>query len=92
VSVGHVARLLEESGIATVVVGIAAFEERMAAMHLPRLLTTPQLMGRPLGAPGDVDRQRAILRAALDRLETAERSGTVVRMPAADSLVGNRPG
>ncbi|MCP4688041.1 MAG: hypothetical protein GY859_08330, partial [Desulfobacterales bacterium] len=52
-SVGHVARLLEESGIATVIVAVQAFETRMRMMALPRTVLTPHLIGRPFGAPGD---------------------------------------
>ena len=37
-------------------------------------------MGRPLGAPGDLDRQRSIIMAALKLLEKAERMGTIIEM------------
>ena len=79
-SVGHVARLLEEAGVATVVVGVRAFQTRMEAMTLPRILITPYLLGRPVGAPGDVAGQRATLLAALDLLESADKGGTIVEL------------
>ena len=70
-SVGHVARLLEAAGIATVIIAVAAFQERLAAMMLPRVVLTPYLMGRPLGMPGNRAQQQASLAAALTLLENA---------------------
>lgn len=78
-SVGHVARLLEESGIATVIVAALAFESRMKMMALPRVLLTPHIVGRPFGPPGDGERQRAVVTAALELLENATRGGTVLK-------------
>jgi hypothetical protein len=78
VSVGHLARLLEDAGVSTVIVAAAAFRPRMDIMNLPRLLLTPHLMGRPLGLAGDAAQQRAVLLAAFDLLETAKAGGTVV--------------
>lgn len=80
-SVGHVARLLEEAGIPTVIVAVKAFAFRMAKMMLPRLVTTRHPMGRPLGAPGDALRQRDCILAALKLLEDAKQAGTVYEMP-----------
>ncbi len=77
-SVGHVARLLEESGIPTVIIAAAPFRDRLEAMSLPRVLVTPTLLGRPVGLPNDVDGQRAVLLAALDLLANAEGNGTIV--------------
>lgn len=79
-SVGHVARILEENGIATVIIGIRAFQDTLEAMTVPRLLATPHMMGRTLGPPGDVEGQRVIIRDALELLEKAERAGTIVQM------------
>jgi hypothetical protein len=75
--VGHIARLLEEGGIPTVVIASAVFEERMNAMQLPRLVLTHQMMGRTLGAPGDKDTQRAAIRMALELLMSAKTGGQV---------------
>jgi len=83
VSVGHVARLLEEGGIATVTIGIRAFRPRLEAMTLPRALITPHLMGRTLGAPGGRARQREAVVAALELLEAAEQPETFVKLPRA---------
>ncbi|MCP4690497.1 MAG: hypothetical protein GY859_20750 [Desulfobacterales bacterium] len=78
-SVGHVARLLEESGIATVIVAVQAFENRMRMMALPRTVLTPHLIGRPFGAPGDVYKQRAVVTAGLELLENATHGGAVLK-------------
>ncbi len=76
-SVGHVARALEEIEIATVVVAVKSFERRMRMMSLPRVLLTPELLGRPFGTPFDEKRQTHILKTALDLLENADQNGTV---------------
>jgi len=57
-----------------------AFRPRMEIMQLPRLLLTPHLIGRPLGLAGDVERQREVLLAAFELLETASKGGTVVEL------------
>ncbi len=80
-SVGHVARLLEEAGISTVIIAVKAFAFRMEKMMLPRLVTTLHPLGRPIGAPGDTIRQRDCLLAALKLLEDAKQGGTVYEMP-----------
>ena len=66
--------------MATVVIGVAAFRARLAAMSLPRLLVTPQLMGRPVGAPNDKTRQREILLAAFTLLTDAQQGKAVVAL------------
>jgi len=81
VSVGHVARVFEAAGIPTVVIAIATFAERIKPMQIPRLLLTPFLMGRPLGAPHDKERQLDVLRRGLDLLETAVSTPTVAHYP-----------
>ena len=80
VSVGHVARLMEASGIPTVVVAVAAFEQPLKKMSLPRVLLTPYLLGRPVGPVGDISTQRHVIRAALNLLESAQRP-TMVHHP-----------
>jgi hypothetical protein len=66
--------------MATVMVGIQAFRQRMEAMTLPRILVTPHIMGRPLGMPGDKERQRLTITTALGLLGEAERVGTVANL------------
>lgn len=81
-SVGHVARALEASGIPTVTLMVGAFRHLAETMSLPRVLVTPHPMGRPLGAPGDVQRQRDVIEDALSLLETATAGGTVIERDA----------
>jgi hypothetical protein len=80
VSVGHLVRLLEEAGIATVIVAVRAFQPRLQAMAVPRLVTTPFLMGRPLGLPGDYQGQRRVIDVALHLLATARHNGSIVEV------------
>ncbi len=77
-SVGHVARALEEAGISTVVIAVKSFETRMKIMSLPRTLLTPNLLGRPMGRPQDDEEQANILKAAFKLLESATKNGTVL--------------
>lgn len=79
-SVGHVARGLEEAGIPTVTVMVRAFRHVAEAMKLPRTVLTRNPMGRTLGAPGDTERQREVLEAAFSLLETASRPAAIVQM------------
>jgi len=79
VSVGHIARTLEDAGIITIAIYIAAFSHVAQEMKLPRVLVTRHPMGRPLGAPGDAERQLSVLRAAF-MLHAASRR-TVTEYP-----------
>lgn len=69
---GHIARALEASGIATVIVAVEAFQQRLERMSVPRLLSTPYIMGRPLGHPDDIKTHRENLYRALMLLEHNE--------------------
>lgn len=77
VSVGHVAREIEQAGIATVSVYVRSFRHVAEQMGVPRTVVTRNPMGRPLGAPGDVERQKAVVDAALDLLESAQSGGAL---------------
>ncbi len=81
-SVGHVARAIEEAGIPTVIAMAKAFRPRLEAMRAPRVLVTRHIMGRPLGAPHDEERQREVLRDALTLLAEAKQNGSVVEREA----------
>ncbi|MDK1019660.1 MAG: hypothetical protein QGD89_09695 [Actinomycetota bacterium] len=80
-SVGHVARALEESGIPTVTVMVKAFEHRAREMTLPRTVIVRHPMGRPLGAAFDRVRQSEVVLASFQLIETASESGTIVELP-----------
>jgi hypothetical protein len=64
---------MEAAGIPTVVVAVAAFEQPLKKMALPRVLLTPFLLGRPVGPVGDARIQRGVMQAALNLLDTADR-------------------
>jgi len=83
VSVGHVARAIEESGIPTVTVMVKAFEHRALELKIPRTIIVKHPMGRPLGAAGDSARQRDVVEAALGLLETASMNATITELPEA---------
>lgn len=72
---------MEAGGIPTIVVGVKAFRDRLAAMRLPRTVLTPYPMGRTLGAPGDRETQRKVILAALDLLESTADPGVIVELP-----------
>ena len=59
---------------------IVLFAGRMLPMSIPRLVLTPQPLGRPLGAPGDADRQRNVLTEARTFLETATEGGSILNL------------
>ena len=77
-SVGHIARLLEENQIPTIITASKAFEKQLRAMHLPRVLLTSNMVGRPLGKPFDRTTQKDIVLKGLDLLSKAQKSGTMV--------------
>ena len=64
------AHYLERKGIATVVVALV--HEHAEAIANPRSLSVPFELGRPLGAPGNPDFQRRVLRAAFALLDRPE--------------------
>jgi hypothetical protein len=68
---------MEASGIPTVVVAVAAFEQPLKKMALPRVLLTPFLLGRPVGPVNDIRTQNGVLRAAMDLLESKVRPAMV---------------
>lgn len=80
-SVGHAARVFEQAGLPTVTVMVRVFRPRAETMRLPRTLVTRHIMGRPLGAPHDTERQMAVLRAALNLLEGATSGGVIEELP-----------
>ncbi len=76
-SVGHVARALEAAGIPTVSVMVRSFRHHAERMKVPRTLITRHIMGRTMGAPGDTERQREVVEAALTFLEEATEPGVI---------------
>jgi hypothetical protein len=83
VSVGHVARAIEESGIPTVTIVTKAFAHRAHEMKIPRTLVVKHLLGRSMGAAHDTERQTAVLDAALALFESATANTTIEEFPHA---------
>jgi hypothetical protein len=81
VSVGHISRALEAVGIATTTIMVEAFRHRAVEMVIPRTLITRFPMGRPLGAPNDVERQLDVLRSGFNLFQSATEAGTVIDYP-----------
>ena len=77
-SVGHTARVLEASGISTVVIYIRAFRHQALYLKVPRTVVTPNLLGRTVGRVGDVEGQRAVVRAAVRLLAEAPAPGVIL--------------
>jgi hypothetical protein len=67
---------------------VQAFRHRMEALGVPRTLITPHLMGRTIGPVGDRERQRAVVTAALDVLESATGPGSYVTFDEASRARG----
>jgi D-proline reductase (dithiol) PrdB len=73
------ARLIEEAGIPTVVVGSA--RDVVEECGVPRFVFTDFPLGNPCGKPYDVEMQRAIVGLALDTLERASGPRTTLQAP-----------
>jgi hypothetical protein len=69
---------MEAAGISTVIIAARAFRDHLVKMTLPRIVTTPYPMGRPLGAPGNLQSQRKSILTALELIENAGQVGTIV--------------
>jgi hypothetical protein len=83
VSVGHVARSIEDSGIPTVTIMTKAFAHRAEEMKLPRVLVVRHPLGRSMGAANDIERQNEVLNAALALFESATNNATIEEFPKA---------
>ena len=76
---GLVQRVFEASGFATV--ALSMIPDLTRAVGVPRLAGISHPMGRPLGQPHDPDGQRAVLRAALELLATAQGPDAYIELP-----------
>jgi hypothetical protein len=77
--VGLVQRVLEAKGFPTV--ALSMIPELTRAVGVPRLAGIGYPMGRPLGRPHDPVGQRAVLRAVLELLTTANGPDAYVELP-----------
>lgn len=57
------------------------FRGRVLAMKPARVVFTQHIMGRPMSAPFDVERQTHVLKKALDLLESAREPETTLLLP-----------
>lgn len=73
------ARLLEESGIPTVIVGSA--RDIVETCAVPRFLFTDFPLGNPIGRPYDRRMQETVIQSGLSMLETAIHPQTTVVSP-----------
>ncbi len=76
---GLVARVIEASGIPTVTLNMIWPYQRLVGM--PRVAAIEHPFGRPYGNVDDVETQTAVLRAALEVFESAEKRGDVEHLP-----------
>ena len=70
---------MEKEGITTA--SLSTLPDFTRSVGAPRVAGILHPMGQPLGAPGDADTQREVLKAALRFLAEAKTPGEVVRMP-----------
>jgi hypothetical protein len=73
------ARLIEEAGLPTVVIGSA--RDIVEECGVPRFLFVDFPLGNPCGKPDDIEMQRSITGLALDLLEQAFVPRTTVQAP-----------
>lgn len=71
--------MLEAAGIPTVT--LSMIPDLTRAVGVPRLAGIGYPMGRPFGLPHDADGQRAVLRALLQLLESAQKPDAYVELP-----------
>lgn len=79
-SVGHVQRAVEESGIPTVSIFVRPFRHVAIEMALPRTVITRHPFGRPMGAAGDDPRHLEVTDAALTLVENATAGRSIVEL------------
>ena len=77
---GHISRALETIGIPTVIIASKAFRAKLEPMSLSRVVFTSNIMGRPIGIPGDGAGQTKVIQAALDLLDKASSLNSLVTL------------
>jgi len=78
-AVSLIARVVESYGISTV--SLSLNRELSEKIGAPRTLYLRYPYGAPLGEPGNVNQQRAILKDMFAALETIEEPGTIIDLP-----------
>ena len=77
-TVSLIARHVEESGIATVIIGSA--QDIVETVGVPRFVFVDYPLGNPIGRPNDTDEQLFVVRAALDLAASATGPRTTRRL------------
>jgi len=77
--VGLIQRQVEEAGIPTISIGNMA--DRMGHIKPPRALLVKFPRGSMLGEPGNVQRQRRVIRDALEALSGMNKPGQLQALP-----------
>ncbi|NPV58443.1 MAG: hypothetical protein HPY75_02125 [Actinobacteria bacterium] len=78
-AVSLIARVVESYGMCTVALSLnREISEKIGA---PRTLYLRYPYGAPLGEPGDVNQQRAILKDMFQALKTIKEPGTIIDLP-----------
>jgi hypothetical protein len=70
---------MEAAGLATV--ALSTLPDFTRSVGAPRIAGILYPMGQPLGAPGDSEGQRQVLKATLRVLEGARSPGEIARLP-----------
>ena len=76
---GLVARVIEESGIATVV--LTPTPEFHREIGFPRTVAIQYPFGRPIGEVDDIQGQREVLLKTLEAVQEMEKPGEVIHLP-----------
>ncbi|PLX74081.1 MAG: hypothetical protein C0614_12195 [Desulfuromonas sp.] len=76
---GLIQRVIEQSGIPTI--GISIVREYSEQVRPPRTVALRWPFGHPLGEPGQVRQQRAVLCELLKAAVTIDRPGTIIDLP-----------
>jgi len=74
--VGLIQRIIESSGIPTI--GISINRSYTESVKPPRSIFLDWPFGHPLGEPGHVAQQTAVLGRAFDALDTIDRPGEII--------------
>lgn len=76
---GLIQREIEKTGIATI--GVSIVREFTEKVRPPRTVFLRWPFGHPLGEPGNIRQQRAVILEALQALYTITTPGTIVDLP-----------
>ena len=76
---GLIQRVIEQAGIPTI--GISIVRDYSEKVRPPRTVALRWPFGHPLGEPGNIPQQRAVLFEAFKALETIKSPGEIIDLP-----------